>query len=187
MIRSLGGQRLRRLLARLLPAYLRREDGTASMEFVLVVPVILLIFMASFESGLLMTREILLEQSVDMTMRELRLGHYANVTNTLLKNEICARTIIFPNCQSSIKIQLDRVSTTTWSFPATPTTCINRATPAEPVTTLKYGEPNDLMLIRVCVTLPALFPGTGMALKLSVDSAGDYALVTRSAFVVEPI
>lgn len=187
MTHSFGSFSFRRLLARLLPARLRQEDGTASMEFVLVVPVILLIFMASFESGLLMTREILLEQSVDMTMRELRLGHYANVTNALLKKEICSRTIIFPNCQSNIKIQLDRVSTSTWSFPSTPTTCINRTSPAEPVTTLKYGEPNDLMLIRVCVTLPALFPGTGLALNLTLDSAGEYALVARSAFVVEPI
>jgi Flp pilus assembly protein TadG len=176
-----------RLIARLVPDAWRREDGTAAMEFVLVVPVILLIFMASFESGLLMTREILLEQSVDMTMRELRLGHYAKVTNVLLKQEICSRTIIFPNCESNIKIQLDRVNTTDWNFPATPTACVNQGDPAEPVTSLKYGDPNDLMLIRVCIALPAMFPGTGLALNMQLDPSGDYALVARSAFVVEPI
>ena len=45
----------------------RREDGTASVEFVMVVPVLLTVFMASFESGLLMTRSIMLEQAVDIT------------------------------------------------------------------------------------------------------------------------
>lgn len=180
-------RRLRRLIERLVPASLRREDGTASMEFVLVVPVILMIFMASFETGLLMTREILLEQSVDMTMRELRLGHYANVTNQLLKQQICNRTIIFPDCMSNIKIELVRVSTTDWTFPATPAVCVNSSTPAEPVTVLKYGEPNDLMLIRACISLPAMFPGTGLALQMKLDSSGNYALVARSAFVVEPM
>ena len=61
--------RAARRIAAFLPDEMRREDGTAAMEFVLVIPVIMMIFMASFESGLLMTRSIMLEQSVDMTMR----------------------------------------------------------------------------------------------------------------------
>ena len=46
---------IRRLAARLsalIPDALRRVDGTATMEFVLVIPLIMAIFMASFESGL---------------------------------------------------------------------------------------------------------------------------------------
>ncbi len=175
-----------RRIARSLTQWLRREDGTASMEFVLVVPVIIGIFMASFESGLLMTREIMLEQSVDMTMRELRLGHYGIVTNAKLKTEICSRTIIFPNCESSIKVELSRISTTTWSVPAMPVGCINSSQPVEPVVTLNAGVENDMMLVRVCVSLPAMFPGMGIALNLPLDSHGEYGLVARSAFVVEP-
>ncbi len=114
---------LARIVARLkagIAEAVRREDGTATMEFVLVIPMIMMIFMASFESGLLMTRSIMLEQSVDMTMRELRLGHYTQVTNHLLKKEICSRTVIFPDCVASMKIEMDRVSTTTWDMPVTP-------------------------------------------------------------------
>ena len=107
-------------LAALVPERLRGEDGTATMEFVLVVPLIMAIFMASFEGGLLMIRTIMLEQAVDITMRELRLGHYPNPTNIVLKREICSRTVIFPDCQNSIKIEMDRVSTTTWVMPVTP-------------------------------------------------------------------
>ena len=176
---------LRRLLTRATDAF-RREDGTATMEFVLVIPVIMAIFMASFESGLLMTRSIMLEQSVDMTMRELRLGHFTNITNQLLKREICSRTIIFPDCENNIKIQMDRVSTTSWTMPATPTHCVNRRETVEPVTTMSAGQQNDLMLIRVCVVLQAMFPSTGIALSLPLDADGGYGLVARSAFVVEP-
>ena len=180
MIRTLN-----RLGARLHGLW-HRDDGTASMEFVLVVPVIITIFMSSFESGLLMTREILLEQSVDMTMRDLRLGHFPNVTNQILKTEICSRTIIFPDCVNNIKIQLDRVSTTTWGMPAEAQTCVNSNSPVEPVTTMNAGQENDLMMIRVCISLPAMFPGMGLALAMPIDPLGNYALMARSAFVVEP-
>lgn len=173
-------------IARAVTQWFRREDGTAAMEFVLVIPVIIAIFMASFESGLLMTREILLEQSVDMTMRELRLGHLGTVTNATLKQQICSRTIIFPNCEANIKIELSRISTTTWAVPAMPAQCINSDDPVEPVVTMNAGQDNDLMLIRVCVSLPAIFPGMGLALSMPMDSRGDYGLVARSAFVVEP-
>ena len=174
-----------RLVANLRKAW-HRDDGTATMEFVLVIPAIMMIFMASFESGLLMTRSIMLEQSVDMTMRELRLGHYPQITNQLLKDEICARTVIFPDCQNSIKIEMDRVSTTTWNIPVEPTQCINRRAVAEPVVSMGTIGDNDLMMVRVCVTLDAMFPSTGIGLQLDLDQDGGYRLVARTAFVAEP-
>ena len=180
---------LRRFADRLtacIPDALRREDGTATMEFVLVIPVIMAIFMASFESGLLMTRAIMLDQSVDMTMRELRLGHFPGVTNKILKQQICSRTVIFTDCVNSMKIELERVSTTDWAMPATPTKCINRGGAIDPVVTPNTGQQNDLMLIRVCVVLQAMFPSTGLGLQLPLDKHGGYGLIARSAFVVEP-
>ena len=63
-----------------------REDGTATMEFVLMVPVFLTIFMASFESSLLMVRQILLDQSVDQSMRPLG----ASQTSTVPSHESVA-------------------------------------------------------------------------------------------------
>jgi Flp pilus assembly protein TadG len=181
----LSAKLLQRLRA-FFPESLRREDGTASMEFVLVIPVIMAIFMASFESGLLMTRSIILEQSVDMTMRELRLGHYPGTTNKKLKKEICSRTIIFADCVNSMKIELQRVSTTAWDMPAAPVKCINRQANIDPVVTPNTGQQNDLMLIRVCVVLDAMFPTTGIGLALPLDSNGGYGLIARSAFSVEP-
>ena len=173
-------------IAALIPANLRREDGTASMEFVLVIPLIMAVFMASFESGLLMTRSIMLEQSVDMAMREVRLGHISPLTNQKLKKEICDNAVIFPDCENSIKIQMDRVSTTAWDIPNMPSSCINRREDAEPVLTYNGVSQNDLMMLRVCVVLDAMFPSTGIALDLPLDDDGGYGLVARTAFVVEP-
>lgn len=176
---------IRRLFKRLARGF-RREDGTATIEFVMAVPVLLTIFMASFESGLLMTRSIMLEQSVDLTMRELRLGHYTLPNAALLKEEICKRTVIFKSCEANIMIEMTRVSTTTWSLPQTDVTCMDREEEIQPVTALQIGQVNDVMLVRVCVIQDAIFPTSQFGLNLATDAQGGYGLVAVSAFVTEP-
>ena len=164
----------------------RREDGTATIEFVMAVPVLLTVFMASFESGLLMTRAIMLEQAVDITMRELRLGHYTLPDADLLKAEICKRTVIFKSCEDNIMIEMTRVSTLNWALPKTDVACVDREEVIQPVTVLQIGQQNDVMLIRVCVIQDALFPTSKYGLRLATDAQGGYGLVTVSAFVTEP-
>lgn len=164
----------------------RHEDGTAALEFVLTVPLLIMIFMASFESGLLMIRSIMLEQSVDMTMRELRLGHYTLPDAALLKTEICKRTVIFKNCETNITIEMTRISTSTWGLPTTGVACIDRSEDIQPVTSLQIGQQNDVMLVRVCVVQDAMFPTTGIGLGLPKDGSGGYGVIATSAFVTEP-
>lgn len=175
-----------RILSRL-AGFLRKDDGTASVEFALTVPLLIAIFMASFESGFLMVRSIMLEQALDMTMRELRLGHYTIPTAALLKSEVCRRSVILTDCDNNIMIEMTRISTTAWNLPTTHVTCVNRDEVIQPVTQLQIGQQNDVMLVRVCVVQDAMFPTTGIALGLPQDSRGGYGLVATSAFVTEPI
>jgi len=176
---------MKRLLKRLARRF-RRDDGTASVEFVMAVPVLLTIFMASFESGLLMTRSVMLEQAVDITMRELRLGHYVAPTPALLKKEICKRTVIFNDCEANILIDLKRVSKTTWAMPTTSTSCINRDDEFVLPDIMVTPTQNEMMLMRVCVRQDLMFPTSGLGLKLATDSEGGFGLIAISAFVVEP-
>lgn len=169
-----------------LSAGFRREDGTATLEFAISLPVLMMIFTGSFESGLLMTRSIMLEQAVDRTMRELRLGHYPIPTADLLKDEICDRALIFTQCRSLIVIEMTRITTDTFILPSTNVACVDRDADIQPVTALQIGQQNDIMLVRVCVIQNALLPGTGLGLGLKRDSAGGYSLVAVSAFVTEP-
>lgn len=174
------------LLKRLFRA-LQREDGTATIEFVLIIPALLMVFMASFESGLLMTRQAMLERALDMTMRELRLGHFIAPTHDLLKAEICSRTVILSDCENVIKIELQPISTTTWALPSAEVPCVDRAEPLNPVTTtFTASTAQDIMLVRVCVVADALFPMTGFGLHLPKDALGGYRLLAQSAFVNEP-
>lgn len=164
----------------------RQEDGTASVEFAMSVPILLTIFMASFESGLLMTRSVMLEQAVDKTMRELRLGHYVAPDADLLKEEICKRTVIFNDCQNNILIELTQVNKTTWDLPTTSTNCINKDKEFQVPDTLMDQTEHEMMLMRVCVRQELIFPTSGLGLKLATDSQGGYGLIAMSAFVVEP-
>jgi Flp pilus assembly protein TadG len=164
----------------------KSEDGTAALDFVIVIPVIMAIFMASIESGMLMTRFILLEQSVDMVMRNLRLGQYPSPTVQTLKDEICKRTIMMEGCESNITIDLQPVSTTTWAFPSRNAGCVDRGASISPATTFNPGSAHEIMMVRVCVTQDAVFPTSGIGLNLPKDAQGGYGLVAISAFVNEP-
>ena len=165
----------------------RREDGTASIEFVMAVHVLMTIFMASFESGLLMTRSIMIEQAVDISIRELRLGHMTLPNAVKLKKEICRHTSIIKDCEANTVVELTRISASTWAFPSAAVGCITRdediLIPDDKFTS---PLPNDLMLVRVCVRQKMMFPTSSFGMKVASDSTGGYSLVVASAFAVEP-
>lgn len=177
---------MRNGLTRLLSRFLGDERGTASVEFVLTIPVLMLIFMSSFESGLLMTRQIILEQALDEVMRDLRLGNISNPTAMKIKNRICSKSIIFADCAVSTSVELTPVNATSWDLPSNRTACSDRNEEIEPVITFVPGAENEMMLVRVCVVQDALFPTTGLGATLPLDSQGGYGLIAVSAFVNEP-
>jgi len=174
-------------IKRRLRAFRKSESGAVStLEFVLIVPPFLLLFMAAFEAGMLMTRTIMLEQAVDSTIRELRIGQIANPTQDTIRDEICSRTVIFPNCSEILMVELQRVNTTTFALPPTGAQCVNRDEEIVPVTTFETGQQNDIMLVRVCAMLDLMFPTTGIGARLTSDGQGGYGIVAVSAFANEP-
>jgi Flp pilus assembly protein TadG len=164
----------------------RGEKGTASVEFVVAVPVILTIFMASFEAGFFMIRSVMLEQAVDMAMRDVRLGHFEDVNGTTLKNAICDRILMFTNCEANMMIDMRRVTTDAWALPDEVMGCVNRSENTEPASEMQIGQQNEMILVRACIMQDAIFPSTGLALELPLDAQGGYALYSKSAYVVEP-
>lgn len=165
---------------------LRSEDGSSTIEFVIALPVLMTVFMASFESGFMMTRTVMVERSLDMTMRELRLGHFVNPTFAQLKADVCSRTMVIPDCNNVIKINMQPISTTAWDLPAAQPACVDRSQPIRPDLTPNPGGENELMLVQVCVTADAMFPSTGIGLALPKDPNGGYFITSTSAYVNEP-
>lgn len=176
---------MRKLRSRLFRA-VRREDGTASIEFVIFVPVVMTIFMASVEAGFFMAKHVMMERGLDLVMRELRLGNLGAVNHDDLRTLICNATPILNECESILKVEMRPVSTVTFAMPTTPATCIDRGELTEPLTDFTQGGSDELMIVRVCAVQDPIFPSTGIGLQLRADANGGYQMVTASIFVNEP-
>ena len=165
---------------------LRRDDGNATIEFVIIFPILMGLFLMVFETGLLMTRGVMLDRAVDISMRQLRLGTLVPMTHDGLKDSICANTVVIPDCGNVVLIELRAISTDTWTPLSGSTTCVDRSEEIQPLLDFETGIQNEMMLVRVCAILDPFFPGTGLAARMQLDDTGGYALVAMSAYVNEP-
>ncbi|MEX5726868.1 Flp pilus assembly protein TadG [Rhodovulum iodosum] len=163
-----------------------RDDGNATIEFVILFPVFITLMLSCFESALLMTRQVMLERALDMAVRGLRLGRWPNIEHDEFKQIVCDRAGIIPQCNEVLMVELRAIPKTTWDLPSPAATCVNRDEPIQPMTSFLQGPENELMLVRACVKADPFFPGTGLGLQLSQTDDGGYALISTSTFVNEP-
>jgi hypothetical protein len=166
----------------------RDEGGATSIEFVILFPLFIGIFFAAFESGFMMLRNVMLERSVDLAVRDLRLGTPTPPTFDELKQTICERTHFIDDCLDVVQVELRPVDMTTWGPLDGPPRCIDVESTIDPFDQTEYsvGSNNELMLVRVCALFQPMFPTTGLGLGMRYDGEGNYALVATSAFVNEP-
>jgi Flp pilus assembly protein TadG len=176
---------IRNIKARL-RAFGRAESGVASVEFAITFPVILFLFFWAIELGVLMTKTVLLEHALDVTMRDLRLGRIPNPTSAKLKEEICDQLGLIKNCQANMTLELQPVSKTTWAMPHNSVTCVDRDEAIQPSVTFDMGKENEVMLVRACIIVDPLLPGTGPFATLQRDHTGGFTMSALSAFVNEP-
>ena len=168
--------------------FIRCEAGGGGViEFVIMLPMLMFIFMASAEAGLYTVRQILLDRAVERTMRDLGLGNIPNPTHDTIKANICLNVPAIPNCDDNIRVELLPVSTTTWDLPSNAATCIDRGSAVQPALSFNPGVASQLMLVRVCVIQDAMFPGTGIGKGMEeADGQEGYRIITVSGFVNEP-
>ncbi len=170
----------------------RGDDGNVTIEFVLVFPVFLIIFLSAFEAGILMTRQVMLERALDITVRDLRLGFLPTPglseaeAHLELKATICSRSLIIPDCGNAILLEMRPVSRLTWEPLNNVATCVDRSESVQPATVFRAGAQNEMMILRACSVFEPVFPSTGLGMRLPKDGNGDYALLATTAFVNEP-
>lgn len=168
-------------------SWLRNEDnGNTTIEFVMLFPLFITIFLSSVEAGVLMTRQIMLDRALDMSVRDLRLGAIPDLDHDTLKQRICDDTLIIPDCLDTVLLELRPVSTNTWEPLNAAATCVERDEEIQPVTQFINGGDSEMMIVRACAVFDPFFPGTGLGLRLPKDASGAYGLIATSAFVNEP-
>jgi len=181
-----------------LRAFLADERGTATIEFVILVPIVLTIFFASFESSFYMIRSVMLERSVDIVVRDIRLGVLDNLNHRLLKRRFCETSALVysvDECVNKMRIWMQPLNTATFDMLVPQRNCMDKSANIDPLvdpaaTEFAYGSDNDIMLLSICLLEEPLFPTTivGAAL-VGANGNGDdenYGLIVNSVFVNEP-
>ncbi len=167
--------------------YLRGEAANATVEFVIVFPVIIFLFVAAFETAMLLTRQVMLERSLDNAVRYLRLTSGITVTHDQIAANICANTSLIPNCSDMLQLDLQVIDQATYALPAYDSLCTDTANAqVHPANSFNPGADNELMLIRACARVDRILPLSGLGLNLTRDDAGDIHLMAATVFVNEP-
>ncbi len=177
-----------RTLLRLVSRKARDEDGSATVEFAILFPAFIMVFMSAFESGIFMVRNVMLERGVDIAVRDLRLGLPVPPSFDEFKATVCDNAVIIDDCLNVVQIELQPVNTLTWAPLQGDAKCIDQASVIDPIdeTTYLGGGNNEMMLVRVCALYQPFFPSTTLGMQMPKDDFGNYALVVTSAFVNEP-
>jgi len=166
--------------------FFRREEANATVEFVIVFPVIILIFVAAFETAMLLTRQVMLERSLDSAVRHLRLTSGLTVTHDAIRENICDNTAILLDCENSLSMDLRVINQNTYELPDYHTMCLNEDGTVHPLTMFNPGGNDELMLVRVCALVDRILPISGLGLDLTRDDLGNIHLTAATIFVNEP-
>jgi Flp pilus assembly pilin Flp len=170
--------------------FLRDQRGTATIEFVMLAPLLVGLLVFSIELGMLTVRSAMLERGLDIAVREVRLGTGTAPEHDEIKDIICENAVIIPECAT--RLRLEMIPNDLRNFVTLDPTpdCTDAAEPAKPLRTpFNLGAANQLMVLRACLKYRPLFPEgmLGSVLVSIADGSGDVALTTMSAFVQEPI
>ncbi len=158
------------------------ERGYSTAEFVIVAVTFLSGFFWVFETGLIMTKQMMLERAVDMTVRDLRLNSNPLYTHDYIKDQICDYALVLSDCSENLLLELEVVDLAA-GFSQTPK-CIDKENEITPVTTWEPGQRSEVVYMRACVIIDPLMPN-GIALFPGTSESG-IPLFADSAFVNEP-
>lgn len=178
-------------LLSLLRRFQRDESGIVTVEFVIIFPVFMLMFLMTFESGMASLRHFALERGVDLAVRDVRIGRMAVPSRDLLRTQICDYARLLPDCENQLQVEMVRRSLRSWTNLPAQVQCVDRGAAVQPVVQFTNGGNNELIFLRACIRLDPVMPTTGLGRTIveansSSAAGGSYALVSTSSFVVEP-
>ncbi|MEM6354501.1 MAG: TadE/TadG family type IV pilus assembly protein [Pseudomonadota bacterium] len=173
------------VLRRSLRRFIGDDDGSSSVEFVIVFPLLFFVIAAIFEVGVLATRGVMLERALDVAARDLRLGNDPFVSHDTFKTTVCGNAPLLFNCENDLVIELRELNLAD-AYPQNQSNCRDSTGAVDPTITFSAGGRNRIMFIRACLIVRPIFPGIGVGLKMPKDSGGGHQIVTYTAFMNEP-
>lgn len=154
----------------------------------ILFPLFVGMLLMSIETGLYMMRQVMLDRSVDLAVRELRLGSETPPTFEEFKSSICDNAFMIAQCEDTIQVELKPVSFATWEGINGEAKCRDVTQDIDPYDQTEYtnGSGNELMMVQVCGVYKPVFPTTSLGLGMQYMPNDMYAIVSKTAFVNEP-
>ncbi len=162
------------------------DDGAATIEFAITVPAMLLMLASAVDLGFVSVRHGMLERSMDQVVRDIRLGTGSAPQHDEIKTEICDHVGFIDDCTNNLRLEMIVIDPNNWVEPPSSVDCTDQSEEVSPVRTFQNGNDNQLMLLRACAKIDPIFPNFGLGADMVKDGAGQYALISSTAFVQEP-
>lgn len=164
------------------------EDGSATVEFVVLFPIIFALFVTSVDFSVQMLRQVFLDRAMDLAMRDIRLGSALVNTPDRLKERICSNAALTPNCLQTITVELRPLSATEFAALDPRARCVDRAQNLHPVLSFTPGAGGqELMMVRACTVSNPFIVSNGFVFGSPRGPDDDYMSVSLSVFVNEPL
>ncbi|MEM6666880.1 MAG: hypothetical protein AAF638_10800 [Pseudomonadota bacterium] len=178
-----------------LQRFIKDDGGMASLEFAVALPFVVIIMCMAAEIGILTGRTVLLKRGVDIAIRDVRLGAYNTVGDAAFRRTICANAFLIDTCERDLTIDMTPIQAAALDGSLRQTVvCRNREDEdATPVTDFDPGLEGSIMLVRVCLVVDPVFPGTALGAGLNwqrgagtdVEPTGGYWITAITAFMNE--
>ncbi|WP_324753706.1 pilus assembly protein [Roseovarius sp. Pro17] len=189
--------RTRRALARLT----HREDGNASVEFMVIMPLYMALLIMSLELSFITLRHTMLERGLDIAVRDIRLGTgkftptpgndddgtATQAYHDTIKKRICDEAYVINDCENNLKLEMIRSDMRNLTTLGGQVECTDKEEEGAATFNFTPGQQNDLMFLRACAKYDPIFPTWQLARALEKDASGQIAIVSMSAFVMEPL
>lgn len=163
----------------------KSEDGSMLVPFALWMPVFLMLIVSSIELGTVTIRHTVLERSLDMAVRDLRIGTGA-ATHDALKEDICERATILPGCLDALQLEMIPLNMASWTPPPTTADCVDVSEDFTPQRSFLHGGGGAAMMVRACYKFRPVTPISSFNASVAKDDDGYTGIVSTAAFVTEP-
>ena len=104
----------------------REEDGNMTIEFVLGIPIVFMIFLSTVEVDIYTMRQMFLDRGVDLAVRNVPLNTGLNLDHGAFRSLVCSYSGFLENCSSELTLSLNPIDIRTYSGPTgQPSDCNN--------------------------------------------------------------
>lgn len=164
--------------------FLKDKSGVTSIEFAFLAPIFFALMFAFLETGWLMTKMVMLENSVASSSRLIYTGKAP--TQGALEDEICKKNPLIINCKANINIEMQTI-TKMEDKPSADMNCRDSDnTDYSPAVNYHSSAGAEIVYLRVCVMTDVIAPGIGLGLALPKTDTGRHSIIAASAFMNEP-